>query len=218
LRLQQAAIKWKPGEGRPGALAASGLLILVCLTALLPWRAHLVGPLCAILEGRFVRAGDLEWGRITGLIVLGGRDERLHEAGRLARQHSHLKIFVSGAGPEAQVWRQLGRDIDPKRVVIETLSRNTFENAINSHRLIAPQSGERWLLVTSALHMPRAAGAFRRVGFAVEAWPVDDRPEKVNDAWELVWHEWLGLAWYWLRDQSEALLPGPGPALAQAPR
>jgi uncharacterized SAM-binding protein YcdF (DUF218 family) len=36
-----------------------------------------------------------------------------------------------------------------------------------------PKPGERWLLVTSAAHMPRAIGCFRRAGFAVEACPVD---------------------------------------------
>jgi uncharacterized SAM-binding protein YcdF (DUF218 family) len=40
-------------------------------------------------------------------------------------------------------------------------------------QLAAPKPGERWLLVTSAYHMPRAVGLFRKVGFAVEPYPVD---------------------------------------------
>ena len=34
-----------------------------------------------------------------------------------------------------------------------------------------PQPGERWLLVTSATHMPRSMGIFRQAGFNVMAWP-----------------------------------------------
>ena len=59
------------------------------------------------------------------------------------------------------------------RLTLEDRSRNTIENAVYSKALAQPKPGERWLLVTSALHMPRAMGAFRQAGFAVEAYPVD---------------------------------------------
>ncbi|MFX8270396.1 ElyC/SanA/YdcF family protein, partial [Acinetobacter baumannii] len=39
--------------------------------------------------------------------------------------------------------------------------------------LVKPKPGERWLLVTSAYHMPRSVGLFRKAGFPVEAYPVD---------------------------------------------
>ena len=54
-----------------------------------------------------------------------------------------------------------------------TRSRNTAENAAFTKALVEPKPGERWLLVTSAQHMPRAIGCFRRAGFPVEAYPVD---------------------------------------------
>ena len=44
-----------------------------------------------------------------------------------------------------------------------------------------PKSGERWLLVTSAYHMPRSVGLFRKAGFAVEPYPVDWRAGKRAD-------------------------------------
>ena len=59
------------------------------------------------------------------------------------------------------------------RVQLEERSRNTVENALFTKALIDPKPGERWLLVTSAMHMPRAVGVFRQAGFPVEAYPVD---------------------------------------------
>ncbi len=61
------------------------------------------------------------------------------------------------------------------RITAEEQSRNTIENAVFSRLLAHPKPGERWLLVTSAFHMPRAIAAFRAAGFAVEAYPVDWR-------------------------------------------
>ena len=58
---------------------------------------------------------------------------------------------------------------------MERRSRNTQENAEFSKALAAPKAGERWLLVTSAFHMPRSIGLFRKAGFDVEAYPVDWR-------------------------------------------
>jgi uncharacterized SAM-binding protein YcdF (DUF218 family) len=105
---------------------------------------------------------------------------------------------------------------------VEAQSRDTAENAVFAKRLIAPKPGERWLLVTSAFHMPRAIGAFRQAGFPVEAYPVNYR----TDGWEDLWvfsgslmggtggtdkavHEWLGLFAYWVTGRTPVLFPGP---------
>ena len=52
-------------------------------------------------------------------------------------------------------------------------SRNTLENAQFTKIQAAPKPGDRWVMITSAYHMPRAMAAFRNVGFDVEAFPVD---------------------------------------------
>ena len=89
--------------------------------------------------------------------------------------------------------------------------------------LADPKPGQRWLLITSAWHMPRAIGLFRKAGFNVEAWPVDYRTAGPGDAWrlfaspveglrrlDLVAKEWLGLACEPAdRAAHEALLPAP---------
>ena len=71
------------------------------------------------------------------------------------------------------IFESLG--IDKSRLIMERRSRNTQENAEFSKALVAPKDGERWLLVTSAFHMPRSVGLFRKAGFAVEPYPVDWR-------------------------------------------
>jgi uncharacterized SAM-binding protein YcdF (DUF218 family) len=87
---------------------------------------------------------------------------------------------------------------------------------------VQPQPGQRWLLVTSANHMPRAMGAFRKAGFTVEPWPVDYRTADKYDRYlmfeapseglrrlELAVHEWIGLIAYRLMGRSDELFPRP---------
>jgi uncharacterized SAM-binding protein YcdF (DUF218 family) len=96
------------------------------------------------------------------------------------------------------------------------------ENAAFSKELAAPKPGERWLLVTSAYHLPRAVGVFRKAGFAVEGYPVDWRTRGPVDALQpfstlgdglrrtdTAVREWVGLAIYWLAGHSAELFPGP---------
>ncbi len=129
--------------------------------------------------------------------------------------------IVQGVSNEAEYARillaQLG--LPPERVVFETASRTTEENARDTAALVHPQPGERWVLLTSAAHMPRAVGAFRRAGWTVLAWPVGYQSRDRISAYAqplgpklalLDWaaHEWIGLVVYDLRGESTALLPG----------
>jgi uncharacterized SAM-binding protein YcdF (DUF218 family) len=169
-------------------------------------RTGLVALLAEPLEQAHERSAIGNPATLTGVVVLGGGRERLKEAGRLARRLPHIRVFVSGAGPEPHVLAMLGEGIARKRISIETISRSTRDNAVNSRRLVAPRPGERWLLVTSAVHMPRSMAAFERAGFRTEPWPVDDLNRKGPMALQLVAHEWLGIAWYWLRARRDSLI------------
>jgi uncharacterized SAM-binding protein YcdF (DUF218 family) len=98
-------------------------------------------------------------------------------------------------------------------IQIESGSINTHENATMSYRMLAPRGIRRILLVTSAMHMPRAAGTFRKAGFEVVAVPADFHSgwdeRLLLEKWlpsadnlrnsELALHEWLGIAIYRLR-------------------
>ena len=112
--------------------------------------------------------------------------------------------------------------IAPNRIVLENQSRNTWENAVFTKRLIKPQREQRFLLVTSAWHMPRAIGIFRKAGFDVVAYPVDYRTQGNGDllrpystltnglrAVDQATKEWIGLLAYWISGRSSALFPRP---------
>jgi uncharacterized SAM-binding protein YcdF (DUF218 family) len=105
-------------------------------------------------------------------------------------------------------------------MTFESRSRNTRENALFSRELMRPKPGEVWLLVTSAVHMPRAMGAFRAVGWTMLPYPVDYlttgeavpplrlAPDGLRSL-GAVGHELAGLAYYRLRGWIGALLPSP---------
>jgi uncharacterized SAM-binding protein YcdF (DUF218 family) len=194
-------------------------LVTVALAAgwwLLDFPSALSHRLVLDLESTFPRA-NLEDGRaVTGVIALGGGEARIREAGRLARRYPQLQIVVTGAGERNYVLGVLGRDIAPDRVLVETQARNTYENALRSKATVHPSAGERWLLITSAAHMPRAIATFRGQGFAAEAWPIWDldayRPRPASVAR----HEWFGLAGYWLLGRTSALLPSSIQALERS--
>ena len=112
--------------------------------------------------------------------------ERLTVVPTLARRFPTARIIYSGgdgaahpaSGSEATYRAASCSRASGSRgtaLTLEDRSRNTAENAVYSKALAAPKPGERWLLVTSAYHMPRAVGAFRKAGFEVDAYPVDYR-------------------------------------------
>ena len=125
-----------------------------------------------------------------------------------------------GADAAEQFFREQG--LDMRRLVLERQSRNTHENAVFTKALVEPRAGETWLLVTSAFHMPRSMGVFRKVGWDVTPWPVDYRTEGgvelqqlfVNPAdgvyrFEIAVKEWVGMLVYRSTGRSDALFPAP---------
>jgi len=201
------------------------------------------------LESRF-QPWDPSRGAPDGIIVLGGpidadlsvahhapvvhsAADRIIATAALARRYANARIVFTGGSANlmstdareadyaGHIFEGLG--VDKARLTMERRSRNTFVNAVFSKELVAPKSGERWLLITSAYHMPRAVGAFRRAGFAVEPYPVDWRVGGASDVLafsafagegfgrtDTALREWMGLVAYWLTGKSSELLPGPG--------
>jgi uncharacterized SAM-binding protein YcdF (DUF218 family) len=161
------------------------------------------------LEQRFRRA-DITSPQLTGIIALGRDTNRFSEAGRLARMYADLKVVVSDSMDLSRALAELGGGIDPSRVILETQSENTYQNAIYSAELVKPKAHQRWLLVTGALHMSRAIGSFRTAGFEVEPWPVyvriSPRPPRPRIAAQAL-HEWLGLIAYRLLGRTSELFP-----------
>jgi uncharacterized SAM-binding protein YcdF (DUF218 family) len=201
------------------------------------------------LESRFPPWDDTS-GAPDGIVVLGGAIEpdlsaahgvaafgtsvdRIITAAGLARRYPNARIIFSGGNANlvssdaakeadftAAVFESLGFSKD--RLILERRSRNTQENAEFSKALAAPKSGERWLLVTSAFHMPRSVGIFRKAGFAVEPYPADwrmggrDDLLKFSDTFirglervDISSREWIGLLAYWITGKTSEFFPGP---------
>ena len=157
------------------------------------------------LESRYQRAFISPDG-FTGLIALSGDDRRFAEAGRLARLYPRLKVLLSERTDLVGALAKLGGGIDPSRVILETKSTNTYENAIYCASLVRPTSPERWLLVTGALHMPRAVASFQKAGFQVEPWPVYGTASEASMVSSAI-HEWIGLIAYRLFGRTKQLFP-----------
>lgn len=187
-------------------VAGSALAAVVSTTSL---AEQCTEALITTLERRFSRSIIEDGRQYTGVIALGGIDERIREAGRLSRRFPHLRILISGAGEPDQVHALLGGGIAESRVVVESLSKTTYENALAAFRLGGRVHSDRWLLVTSATHMPRAIGAFRSSGVVVEPWPVFDREEGQPASIRVVAREWIGLMYYRISGRSHELFPGP---------
>jgi uncharacterized SAM-binding protein YcdF (DUF218 family) len=183
-----------------------------------PWNATRSGP----ADGIIVLGGAIDGSRRSNEIMLNEAAERLTVVPEMARRYPNVRILLSGteAAFGARLLERLG--IAKDRITLEDRSRDTMENAVFSKAIVQPKPGERWLLVTSAYHMPRAIGAFRKAGFPIEAYPVDWRTRGAEDTLrpfatmsdglqrtDTAFHEWIGLAVYWLTGRSSQLFPAP---------
>lgn len=230
------------GRRRGFGLITAAAVGFLALTAL-PVGEWLLVP----LENRFAPPASLP-PRVDGIVVLGGVvDEsvtevrgqiQLSEAGErlvigalLARRYKAARVVLAGgnsrlfsSGPaESDAMRTffVEEGVEPARIVVESRSRTTYENAVFARELAMPKEGETWLLVSSAAHMPRAVGTFRGLGWAVLPYPVDYRTtgrlgvaSELSLARELALvatalREWAGLVLYRLAGRTDALLPGP---------
>jgi len=165
-------------------------------------------------------------------LVLNSAGNRLVAMADLARRYPSAKIvFTGGYGSlfgkelsEADEIEQhvLELGIAPGRIVFERASRNTRENAVFTKDMIQTQRNERWLLVTSAMHMPRSMGLFRKAGWSMEAYPVGWNSAPGFDqsilstevsahirSFDMAIRECIGLLAARLTGQSDAILPGP---------
>jgi uncharacterized SAM-binding protein YcdF (DUF218 family) len=157
-----------------------------------------------------------------GIIVLAGAsDAGIDAVSVLSPDYPKASLTFSGFGATAlNRFARLGGDL--ARASVETRPRTTFEDALYCAALHKPKPSERWLLVTSAFHMPRAVGCFRVAGFQVEPYPVGFRtgcpshqfapyatgPEAFFNL-DLAAKEWIGLIAYRLMGRTNALFPGP---------
>jgi uncharacterized SAM-binding protein YcdF (DUF218 family) len=228
---------------RSGAAIAAAALVALVVGALSPLGNMLLTP----LEQRFPDTG-FPAQQLEGIIVLGGSydtvthgylstiyleedTEPMAIMPDLAQRYPEARIIFSGGtdpsapGPsEAQIVKQyfVSFGIAPERILVEQQSQTTEQNARFTADLMHPTPTARFLLVTSSYHMPRAMGAFRKVGFNVIAFPVGSRTHGWSEFWRLAptatdnmrrldiaAHEWIGLLDYRLSGYSNELFARP---------
>lgn len=210
--------------------------IAALLVAALPLQAWLARP----LEDRYPR-GPMP-PLVSGILVLSPgpnttifaargvpateRSGRFLAAADLLRRYPAAKLVYSGGiaplvgGAEAEtivarnLFAQMG--IPASRIIWEESARNTWENFTRSRALVTPRPGEIWIVVTSAINMPRAMEIAARLCWSVLPWPSDyvstgksenlgviDFAGRLSEL-DTVAHEWLGLAAYRLTGRAGA--------------
>ena len=196
-----------------------------------PWDAARGAPDGIVVLGGSI---DPDLSIARGLAVVRAAPDRLIAAAELAHRYSRARIIFTGGSSnlistdakEADYVTEIfeGLGVSKERLTLERRARNTEENAEFAKALAAPKDGERWLLVTSAYHMPRSVGLFRKAGFAVEPYPVDWRVGGRADLLRFSiisadglgrvdngLREWMGLFAYRLTGKISAFFPGPNP-------
>ncbi len=231
-------------------LAALGAILLLAALATTPIGLLLIAP----LENRFPEP-PADMPPPYGIIMLGGTirsaestargqavfsdGERVVQAAILAKRYPDARVIFSGgsgsllatSSTEAQEAQKLLVElgVDPSRITLEDASRNTDENARFTAKLVDPVPAQRFLLVTSAYHMPRSMGLFEKAGFDVTAFPVafrtlgkgrdllwETHAPRNLETFEIAAKEWIGLVAYRATGRIDNLFPGPGRAVGPA--
>jgi uncharacterized SAM-binding protein YcdF (DUF218 family) len=109
-----------------------------------------------IVEGiRLVKRGRVDW-----LVLSGGGGDPARPETREARL---MAVFA----------RQMG--VDPSVLILQEDSRTTYEDAVYTAKMLKERDIASFFLVTSAFHMSRAVGCFRKAGLDPIPYPVDFR-------------------------------------------
>jgi uncharacterized SAM-binding protein YcdF (DUF218 family) len=186
--------------------------------------------------------------KLDGIIVLGGAlnpvmtqhwnqletnryNERLLYFAWLAREYPKASLIFSGGNASMDRSKPTESnslsaflnlyDIKPDRVTFEDQSRTTYENALYSSKLILKNKPNRkWLLITTAFHMPRAIGVFCAQGVDAIPFPVDHQTNSGSllpgiqfdflgnlQILSQATHEWLGLLVYFSTGKTSQILP-----------
>jgi uncharacterized SAM-binding protein YcdF (DUF218 family) len=226
-------------RGRRGKVLVGLSAVGYALLAVAP-----IGPaMMWALQERFPRPAQLPE-RIDGILLLGGgvdpvlslsygetvlncAGQRVLDGVTLARRHPEAKLALVAGGwtgyseARATLGFAVDQGIAPARIILEEKSRTTHENAVYSKKLLRPAPGDVWVLVTSAIHMPRAMGAFTAAGWQVIPYPVDFSVDPRTDLRarfslsdglsDSTWaaHEWVGLVGYRLMGWTRELFPAP---------
>lgn len=171
------------------------------------------------------------YGQVVGYDSL----ERMTTFLKLARrfEHNNTKLVFTGGSAEltqdkdnpslseseAAALFFIEQGFPQTRIIYEGDSRTTYENVLNSKALLAPKAPQRWIVITSAFHMPRTQNVFQKMGWHIAPYAVDYRTDlkykfmpsldilKNLNFTQIAIHEWTGNAIYYLSGKSASFLP-----------
>jgi uncharacterized SAM-binding protein YcdF (DUF218 family) len=223
LFLALACVLFAIGKTDLGKWLLFGTTVAVVVVGIFPFGEVMLRP----LERTYLVNPPLS--KVEGIIVLGGSEQEqesaiwqqplTNDAGDryinailLANRYPEAKVLFAGGNSwpvsstttEADIAEQifLGAGISRERLLLESQSRNTFENARNA-LITADGTGEgTWVLVTSAGHMPRALASFCQAGWHnIVPWPTDFQTGNLVDhiGWNLAGN--LSLLGYAIKEQ-----------------
>jgi uncharacterized SAM-binding protein YcdF (DUF218 family) len=145
---------------------------------------------CIILGGGMMRAGEgyrtgetadrfiqplllYKKGMVKKLLITGGNVNIKGLKIDLTQESKKVKEVLIAMG------------VKPEDIYLEENARNTHENAVNTKQMLKPFLKERMVLVTSAMHMPRAEACYLKEGFLIDSFPADikkkDTPSGILD-------------------------------------
>ena len=150
--------------------------------------------------------------------------DRLFQAILLYKTGKVSKLFISGGSGtilypellESEIVKDylIKTGIPQQDILIENRSRNTYQNAQFTARILKEKNfTDTCLLITSALHIPRATACFTKAGIKVKAYPSNQVLDKYRyspdnlilpsaealNNWQQLLHEIAGYFVYWLR-------------------
>ena len=135
-----------------------------------------------VYDGGIVLGGFSEYDYLTKRHNFKKEADRLIYAIHLYNNGKIKKIYLSGGNgnllnfkyKESETVKQflIDHKIKSSDIVIESKSRNTKENAIETAKIVDKNS--EYLLITSATHMKRAVFCFNKVGIKIKPFPVDN--------------------------------------------
>ena len=148
--------------------------------------------------------------------------ERILEGISLVKRGIADKLLIAGGSgdpfdrrlSEARVLRTFALEfgLRDEQVLLEEVSRNTYESAVNATRIIRAGHYRQLVLITSAAHMYRAAATFHKQGLFPQPYPVDFQTNgggihlfdflpsvRALDVMTDVVHELIGLVMYRLQ-------------------
>ncbi|MEI9996691.1 MAG: YdcF family protein [Rhizomicrobium sp.] len=216
-------------------LTIGATVLLLCLLVL-PLDQMLARP----LENRYPRPPLPA--QVDGIVILdGGLNPRIFRSrgvtgenastmrmiagADLARRFPAAKLVFSGTSGRTPLQQEVEHEtaealllslgVAPGRTIFERTSRDTGENLVNCKALLHPKDGETWVLVTSAIHMPRAMAIAQKLGWKMVPWPSDyisatgggalriGYPSEGLTDIDRALHEWIGMVSYRLRGKAE---------------